>query len=131
MEVSRWWAVLCIAVNIITIIILIILTKREGKTFKDLINHSPHKKKSFKEILIAVPMMFVLGIGGLWGFSYLIYGYMPVINTQPLPIWSAIIVLVFLPITIVFAEMPLYLGYCVPIVSIYLPIYEMMHSEIK
>lgn len=114
MEVSRWWALICITVNIITIIILIILTKREGKTYKDLINHSPYKKKSYMEILIVISTMLLLGIGGLWGFSYLVYGYMPVINTQPLPNWAAIIVLIFLPITIIFSEIPLYLGYCAP-----------------
>jgi len=111
---SRWWALLCIVVNIITIIILFILAKRDGKNFRDLFNHNPNKKKTLKEILIAIPMMLLLGIGGLWGFSYLVYGYMPVTNTQPLPIWAAILVLILLPVTIAFAEIPLYLGYCAP-----------------
>lgn len=139
-DVSRWWALLCIVVNIITIIILFILTKRDGKNFIDLLNHNAHKKM-LKEILIAVPMMLLLGIGGLWGFSYLVYGYMPVTNTQPLPIWAAILVLLLLPVTIVFAEMPLYLGYCAPkiknitkneVLSIVYPLffYALQHSFI-
>jgi hypothetical protein len=39
---------------------------------------------------------------------------MPVTNTQPLPIWAAIIVVILLPVTIVFSEIPFYLGYCAP-----------------
>ncbi|QVK21645.1 hypothetical protein KHQ82_04790 [Mycoplasmatota bacterium] len=140
-DASSWWGLLCVVVNIITIIILLILTKRDGKTFKDLINHNPDKKKTLKEIKIAIPMMLLLGIGGLWGFSYLVYGYMPVTNTQPLPIWAAILVLILLPITIVFAEIPLYLGYCAPgiknitkneVLSIAYPLffYALQHSFI-
>ena len=113
-QVSCWWALLCIVVNIITIIVLYILTRHEGKNFRDLINHNPHQSKTLKEIFIAAPMMLILGIAGLWGFSFLVYGYMPVTNTQPLPIWAAILALILLPITVVYAEMPLYLGYCAP-----------------
>lgn len=140
-DVSSWWGLLCIVVNIITIIILIILTKRNGKNFWDLINHNPHKKKRLKEILIAISMMLLLGIGGLWVFSYLVYGYIPVTNIQPLPIWSAVLVLLLLPVTTVFAEMPLYLGYCAPriknitkneVLSIVYPLffYALQHSFI-
>lgn len=113
-EASRWWPILCIVVNIITIILLIVLVKRDGKSFRDLINHIPDKKKTLYESLIVIPIMLLLGVGGLVGISWLIYGYMPLATTQPLPVWAAIPVLVLLPLTIMLAEIPLYLGYCAP-----------------
>jgi len=113
-DVSMWWPLLCIVVNVITIMFLFIFLKYEGKSFRDLINHNPDKKKTIKEILTATPIMLLLGIGGLMGFSWLVYGYMPVTNTQPLPIWAAIIVVILLPVTIVLSEIPFYLGYCAP-----------------
>lgn len=113
-DVSMWWPLLCIAVNLLTIGILIVLVKSEGKTFKDLFNHEKDKKKILKKILTATPIMLLLGIGGLMGFSWLVYGYIPVTTTQPLPLWGAILVLILFPVTIIFAEIPLYLGYCTP-----------------
>jgi membrane protease YdiL (CAAX protease family) len=41
----------------------------------------------------------------------MIYGYVPTIMIQPITVWVAIINTFILPITIVFAEMPLYFGY--------------------
>jgi len=41
--------------------------------------------------------MLVLGMGGMYGFPFLIYGYVPVKRIQPIPV--------------VFTEMPLYFGY--------------------
>jgi len=113
-EASMWWPLLCIFVNIITIRILLVLTKRDGKSFKDLINHIPDKKKTSYEILTVIPIMLLLGILGLMGISWLVYGFMPVTTTQPLPVWAAILVLILLPMTIIFAEIPFYLGYCAP-----------------
>lgn len=113
-DTALWWPLLCIIVNIITIIVLIILTAREGKSFRDLINHVVSRQKTIKNLLVSVPLMLFLGTGGLVGISYLIYGYMPVTNSQPMPVWAAIIVLLLLPVTIMFAEIPLYLGYAAP-----------------
>jgi len=111
-DVSKWWVLICIAVNIVTLCVLFIALKREGKTFNDLIHHNPIIKMRLKITLLITGCMFILGIGGLFGFSYLIYGYMPLTNTQPLPIWAAIITLLLFPVTTALAEIPFYLGYC-------------------
>jgi len=113
-DVSKWWPLLCILINIITIVILFLLVRQEGRSFKELINHNSPGKNTLKEILIVIPIMLVLGIGGLLGFSWLVYGQIPLTTIQPLPIWAAILVLVLLPLTIIFSEIPLYLGYCAP-----------------
>jgi hypothetical protein len=113
-EVSMWWPLLCIAVNLLTIAVLVFLTKRDGKNFRDLFNHKKDIKKTFKALMVVIPGMLLLGMGGLMGFSWLVYGYMPVTTIHPLPIWAAMVVALFLPLTIVFSEIPFYLGYCTP-----------------
>jgi len=113
-DVSMWWAFLCIPVNVITIVVMVILTRKEGIRFIDLVNHKRDTGKTAKEIMIVIPLMVLLGTAGLVGISWLVYGYMPLNNTQPLPVWAAITVLLLLPVTIVLAEIPLYLGYSIP-----------------
>ena len=113
-EVSGWWSMVAIVVNIITIIILYLLTKSEGKSYSSLFSHPKGSRISVKTVLLAVALMLPLGMAGLWGFSYLFYGYMPVTMVQPMPVWAAAVSLVLLPVSIVFAEIPLYIGYSVP-----------------
>lgn len=113
-DTSMWWPLLCIAVNLLTIAVLFYLTKRDGKKFRDLFSIDNDKKRTLKAFLLVILIMLLLGVGGLMGFSWLVYGYMPVTTIHPLPLWAAIVVAVFLPVTIVFSEIPFYLGYCAP-----------------
>ncbi len=113
-EVSKWWVLLCIGVNLITIALIFILLKKEGRTFHWLINYNPDAKWNNKTNFLIPMSMLLLGIGGMVGASLLIYGHVPLTNLQPLPLWAAIIVLLFFPITTALAEIPFYLGYCSP-----------------
>ncbi len=113
MEVSRWWTLITIGVNFLTIWILFRIFRKRGVRFREIIGFQKGKQ-NFSEIAMVVLIMLVTGMAGLWGFSYLVYGYMPVVNIQPLPLWAAITVVILLPATIVFAEIPLYTGYCSP-----------------
>lgn len=109
-QASQWWSIICTISNIITIIVLIAICRIEGTTFKELIGY--HMKQSdFKYTLMIVVLMLVLGMGGLYGFGFMIYGYVPVTMIQPIPVWIASLNLVLLPLTVVFAELPLYFGY--------------------
>lgn len=112
LDVSKWWALLVIIVNIITICILFILIKVNRMKFKDL-NGRNTIQKPIHYIRISL-IMLILGIGGLWGFSYLVYGYIPLICVQPLPISLAILVVILLPISTALSELPLYIGFCAP-----------------
>ena len=107
---SQWWSVICVVCNIITIILLTIIFKKEGTSYKEIIA-CQKGKKHLKETLIIVAMMLILGIGGMYGFGFLIYGYVPITMVQPIPVWLAVVNIIFLPITVVFAELPLYFGY--------------------
>lgn len=109
-ETSQWWSVLCIVGNIITIVLLMIISKSEGTTYKELIGYQKGQSK-IKYTSLIVVLMLILGMGGMYGFGFMIYGYVPVTMVQPIPVWLAIINVILLPLTIIFAELPLYFGY--------------------
>lgn len=111
---SRWWPLLCVAVNLVTILVLAVLARREGLGLRALWLPEGAARARPGEYAAALPLMVVLGSGGLVAFSVLVYGYMPLANSQPLPPWAAVLALLLLPPTIVLAEIPFYLGYCAP-----------------
>lgn len=109
-SISKWWMVIAILVNILTIIYLITIAKKNNSTYKDYINHT--NKGKIKNTIFTVIIMLILGMSGLWIFSFLIYGYIPVTTIQPLPILAAVTCFILLPITTLLAELPFYMGYC-------------------
>ncbi|MBN1624748.1 MAG: hypothetical protein JXN10_08405, partial [Clostridia bacterium] len=109
-ESARWWTPVCILMNLITIAVLFGICKMEGVSFKSLIiGHG--EKIRIKSAVIITLVMSLLGVGGMILFSIIFYGGPPLMLTQPLPVWVAAASLILLPVTIVFAEMPLYFGY--------------------
>ena len=109
-QASKWWSIICTICNIITIILLMTICKCEGTTYKKLIGYEKGEG-NLKYTLFIVVIMLLLGMGGMYGFGFAIYGYVPVTMVQPIPIWIAAINVILLPLTIVFAELPLYFGY--------------------
>jgi len=109
-EASRWWSLICTLCNIITILVLVYICKKEKTTYYKLLNFTKGKK-NIKFTLVIIIVMLVLGMGGMYGAGFIIYGYVPVTMIQPIPIWVAAINAILLPITVIFAEMPLYFGY--------------------
>ena len=109
-DASRWWSIVCTISNIITIIVLIAVFKSEGTTYREIIGYRKEKGSS-KSALKIIALMILLGIGGMYGFGFLIYGYIPLVMIQPIPVWLAAVNLILLPVTTVFAELPLYFGY--------------------
>lgn len=109
-QTSKWWSIICTVCNIITIVLLVAICRSEGITYKELIVNQTGRY-NMKYILFIVMLMIVLGMGGMYGFGFLIYGYVPLIMIQPIPIWMAAINVILLPLTVVFAELPLYFGY--------------------
>lgn len=139
-QASQWWSIICTVCNVITIVLLITICKREGTTYKKLIGYQ-RGELNLKYTLLIVGLMLLLGIGGMYGFGFAIYGYVPVTMVQPIPVWVAAINVVLLPLTIVFAELPLYFGYALnkieettgnKILSILYPMffYALQHSFI-
>jgi hypothetical protein len=109
-QASRWWSIICTFCNIITIVLLMAICKSEGTTYKKLIGFQKGNN-NLKYTLMIVVIMLSLGIGGMYGFGFMVYGYVPVTMVQPIPVWLAVINTILLPLTIIFAELPLYFGY--------------------
>jgi hypothetical protein len=109
-QASRWWSIVCTVCNIITIVLLMIICKSEGSSYKNLIGYE-RGQGNVKYTLLIVGLMLLLGMSGMYGFGFIIYGYVPVTMVQPIPVWLASINLVLLPLTVVFSELPLYFGY--------------------
>lgn len=109
-QASQWWSIICTVCNIITIVVLMAICKSEGTTYKKLIGYQRGQGNP-KYTLLIVVLMLILGMGGMYGFGFAIYGYVPVTMVQPIPVWLASINVILLPLTVVFAELPLYFGY--------------------
>lgn len=107
---SRWWSIICTICNVITVVLLMAVCKSEGTSYKKLIGYQKGQGNA-KYTLLIVVLMLLLGMGGMYGFGFMIYGYVPVTMVQPIHVWIAAINLIFLPLTVVFAELPLYFGY--------------------
>lgn len=109
-QASRWWSIICTVCNVITVVLLMAVCKSEGTPYKKLIGYQKGQDNA-KYTLLIVLLMLLLGMGGMYGFGFMIYGYVPVTMVQPIPVWLASINLILLPLTVVFAELPLYFGY--------------------
>lgn len=110
LEAAKWWTILCSICNIITIIILSLVLRFEGTSYRELINYQKGQTK-FKKTLLIVILMLLVGVGGMYAFGFIIYGYMPTLLIHPVPVWLSIINLFVFPVTIIFAEMPIYFAY--------------------
>lgn len=120
-EAARWWAFMALFANIVSITLLVRLYRAEGKRYLDAIKFSrPTLKKDLLWFLgasvIGLPIMSapmnILGdaiFGDRMIPTYMLF--------QPLPAWALLVSLLF-PITIAFAELPTYFGYCMPRIAV-------------
>lgn len=110
--ISDWWSAAAIAVNIATIAALVLIARKNGSTYGELINYQKGATKPLQVVGITA-LVLVVGMAGMYLAGYLCYGVIPYaapMMIAPLPLWLAILVLVLLPVTTVFAEDGLYLG---------------------
>lgn len=115
---ANWWSVNVIAVNLICVLILKHLLKKEDKNFSDffIIDKSKIIKNTLQTLLlvvISIPIAMIpnmLLAYGLFG-SYEAVGAM---FFRPLPLWAALISLIFFPLTMPLGELTVYFGYTMP-----------------
>ena len=113
-DINNWWSLVATAVNIVTILIVVLAAKRSGKGFKQFMGLTKGKNTPKKLILLVLGFTAV-GYGGLNLAGLVCYGsIMPKVTVEhvvaPMPFVLALINLVLLPATISFAEDGLYLG---------------------
>ena len=111
-EVGSWWHVIALIINVLTILLLVFLAKRNGQSYWQLINY--HKgQTTWKQIVGISLLILVVGMSGAYLAGFLCFRnflYVPPIMAVPLPKVLAVICAVLLPITTVLAEDGLYLG---------------------
>lgn len=112
-DISNWWSIVASAVNIVTILIIVLAAKKSGRTYREQLN----LKKGLdtpKRTIILVILFCAVGMSGMYISGLICYGsVMPKVTLNvaaPMPLALAIINLIALPATIAFAEDGLYLG---------------------
>lgn len=111
-EISNWWSIAASVVNIITIFILIFVSKKQGSNYWELINYQKGKTKA-KEIIVMSVLILVIGMSGMYLAGFICYGVIPYaapMMIAPIPLFLAVINIIVLPISTAFAEEGLYLG---------------------
>lgn len=110
-EISNIWSIAASAVNIITMLLLVLLTKNSGG-YTRLINYEKGRTKP-KQIVGMILLVVLVGMGGMYLSGFICYGVIPYaapMMIAPIPLWLAIINVLVLPISTAFAEEGLYLG---------------------
>lgn len=111
-EISNWWSIVASVVNVVTISLLIFISKKQGSSYWQLINYQ-RGKTTVKQIVSMTVIILVVGMLGMYLAGYICYGVIPYaapMMIAPIPLWLAIINVVVLPVTTTFAEEGLYLG---------------------
>ena len=111
-EVGGWWSIAALILNVLTILLLVFLAKRNGLSYWQLINFQKGKT-TWLQILGVNLLLFVVVMSGTYLAGFLCYRnflYVPSVMLVPQPKVLAIINLMLLPITTVLAEDGLYLG---------------------
>lgn len=111
-EISNWWSIVASIVNVITILLLIFASKKIGSNYRDLINYQKGKT-TIAQIVKMTVVILAVGMSGMYLAGYVCYGVIPYaapMMIAPIPLWMAIINIVVLPLSTVFAEDGLYLG---------------------
>lgn len=110
-DISNTWSIVAGSVNIVTIAVLLFMTKNDGG-LKKLINYEKGKTVP-KQVIGMSILILCLGMGGMYLAGFLRYGiipYAPPMMIAPIPVSLAVINLILLPVSTAIAENSIYLG---------------------
>lgn len=112
-DINNWWSLVATAVNIVTILLIVLVAKKSGKTYREQLNLKKGMNTP-KKTIILVTLFCAVGMSGMYAAGLICYGsVMPKASLDviaPIPLALAIINLIALPATVAFAEDGLYLG---------------------
>jgi hypothetical protein len=119
-ESARYWMFLPTLGNIVSLYLLIRLFKAEGKRFWDVLRFSRETRKTDLLWFIGVSIIAMPIVNApREPLAEAIFGDSMIATNmlfQPIPTWVFILGFLF-PLTIWFAELPTYFGYCMPRLS--------------
>lgn len=138
-EISNWWSVVASVVNVVTILILLVIVRKQKSNYWELISCQKGKTTGKQIAVIAVVVVFV-GMAGMYLAGFICYGVIPYaapMMIAPIPLWLAVTNIFILPVSTAFAEEGLYLGCGVnqiknPYVAVIVPalFFALQHSFI-
>lgn len=109
--ICNWWSVVASIVNILNVLLLVIVSKKAGSSYGELINY---RKGSFSAKQIGTIILFVaIGMAEMYLAGYICYGVIPYpapMMVGPVSVILAAINTAVLPVTTALAEDGLYLG---------------------
>lgn len=111
-EISNWWSIVATIVNIFTIALIVVIAKKDNKTYWQLINYKKDQTK-VKQVAGITVLVVVVGMVGMYLAGFLCYGVIPYAAPMliaPIPKVLAILNALLLPVTTALAEDGLYLG---------------------
>lgn len=111
-EISNWWSIIASIVNVATILILLVIAKKQSSNYWELINYQKGKTTG-RQIAVISIVTVIVGMAGMYLAGFICYGVIPYaapMMIAPIPLWLAIINAFILPISTAFAEEGLYLG---------------------
>ena len=111
-DISNWWSVVASVVNVVTILLLLFVARKQGSNYWKLINYEKGKTTAMQVVVMSV-VILIVGMIGMYLAGYVCYGVIPYaapMMIAPIPLWLAIANVFVLPITTAFAEDGLYLG---------------------
>ncbi len=113
-EIGNWWSVVATVMNILVILLLFFVAKKDGKSYGEMINYRKGATKAKDVVIMSLISVFV-GMGCMYLAGLVLYGsiFPPVSLKMVAPIGKplAILNVLLLPLTVPFAEDGLYLGY--------------------
>lgn len=110
-EISNIWSIAASLVNVVTMLLLVLLTKKSGGYAK-LIGYKKGKTKP-KQVVGMIFLVVLVGMGGMYLAGFICYGVIPYaapMMIAPIPLWLAIVNVFILPVSTAFTEEGLYLG---------------------
>lgn len=111
-DISNWWSIVASIVNIITILMIFFLIKKNKSNYWELINYQKGKTE-VRQIIRISAFMLLIGMSGMYMAGYVCYGIIPYAAPMliaPIPLWLSIMNMIVMPISTAFAEEGLYLG---------------------
>ena len=110
-DISNIWSVAASIINILFILALVLISKRQGGYLK-LINYEKGKTRP-KQVFAMIGIILLVGMAGMYLAGFICYGailYAPPMIIAPIPVVFAVINLIVLPVSTALAEDSLYLG---------------------
>jgi hypothetical protein len=116
-ESVRWWPFTVLLTNAVSIVLLYVLFRKEGKRYFEFAQF--HKETIWRDLgivlLLTIAVIPLSSLPSQWLAGVLLGSYERALTMffKPLPLWAIFISMAF-PITHAFAELPMYFGYAMP-----------------